>query len=60
MEVLWLNDNKLTAINGLDNNIRIRQLYAHVGGAHTAMLSSSVPRPSSGAAFTFPQYLMCA
>jgi Leucine-rich repeat (LRR) protein len=30
LEVLWLNDNKLTAITGLDSNVRIKQLYAHV------------------------------
>lgn len=30
LEVLWINDNKLVAINNLDSNIRIKQLYAHV------------------------------
>ncbi|WIA28063.1 hypothetical protein OEZ86_010648 [Tetradesmus obliquus] len=29
LEVLWLNDNKLTAITGLNSNMRIKQLYAH-------------------------------
>ena len=33
LEVLWINDNKLVAINNLDNNTRIKQLYAHVSGA---------------------------
>jgi hypothetical protein len=32
LEVLWVNDNKLTAITGLDSNVRIKQLYAHVSG----------------------------
>eukprot|EP00878_Enallax_costatus_P030466 GHUV01033172.1.p1 GENE.GHUV01033172.1~~GHUV01033172.1.p1 ORF type:complete len:325 (+),score=76.76 GHUV01033172.1:262-1236(+) len=29
LEVLWINDNKLVAINNLDTNTRIKQLYAH-------------------------------
>jgi len=29
LEVLWLHDNKLSCLNNLDHNIRIRQLYAH-------------------------------
>jgi Leucine-rich repeat (LRR) protein len=33
LEVLWVNDNKLTAITGLDSNVRIKQLYAHVSGS---------------------------
>mmetsp|Transcript_2261 Transcript_2261/g.7533 ORF Transcript_2261/g.7533 Transcript_2261/m.7533 type:complete len:568 (-) Transcript_2261:158-1861(-) len=29
LEVLWINDNKLTSIDALDNNFRIKKLYAH-------------------------------
>jgi Leucine-rich repeat (LRR) protein len=29
LEVLWLNDNKLVSIEGLDKNIRIKELYLH-------------------------------
>jgi hypothetical protein len=32
LEVLWVNDNKLAAITGLDSNVRVKQLYAHVSG----------------------------
>lgn len=31
LEALWLNNNKLTKINNLDANIRIKALYAQVG-----------------------------
>ena len=29
LEILWLNDNRLTRIAGLDANLRIRRLYVH-------------------------------
>ena len=29
LEVLWLNDNNLTKIKGLDSNFRIKELYIH-------------------------------
>eukprot|EP00877_Chromochloris_zofingiensis_P013649 jgi/Chrzof1/8538/Cz03g14240.t1 len=29
LEVLWVNDNQLQAITNLDNNIRMKELYAH-------------------------------
>jgi hypothetical protein len=30
LEVLFVNGNQLSAISGLDNNFRLRELYAHV------------------------------
>ena len=29
LDTLWLNDNKLKSIAGLENNFRIRHLYLH-------------------------------
>lgn len=29
LEVLWLNDNNLKSLQGLDKNIRIKELYLH-------------------------------
>ena len=29
LEVLWLNDNNLRSVEGLDHNIRIKELYLH-------------------------------
>lgn len=29
LEVLWLNDNNLRSVEGLDNNFRIKELYLH-------------------------------
>lgn len=29
LEVLWINDNKLKSIHGLDKNFRLKELYAH-------------------------------
>ena len=29
IEALWLNDNQLTEINGLDTNVQIKALYLH-------------------------------
>lgn len=29
LEVLWLNNNKLTEIKGLDSNFRIKSLFVH-------------------------------
>lgn len=40
LEVLWLNDNKLTAITGLNSNMRIKQLYAHVSCTRVLMRHS--------------------
>jgi len=29
LDTLWLNNNRLTAITGLDANFRLRRIYAH-------------------------------
>lgn len=29
LEVLWINDNRLRFIDGLEHNFRIKELYAH-------------------------------
>ena len=29
LEVLWLNDNNLKSVEGLDSNVRIKELYLH-------------------------------
>lgn len=30
LQVLWVHDNQLTSLDGLDANTRLRQLYVHV------------------------------
>lgn len=32
LQVLWLHDNQLTCLDGLDSNTRLQQLYVHVSG----------------------------
>jgi hypothetical protein len=29
LDTVWLNDNRLTALTGLDANFRLRRVYAH-------------------------------
>ena len=43
LEVLWLNDNKLRKLNGLEKNFRLRALHAHNNQLST-LKDSSVSR----------------
>lgn len=42
LEVVWLNDNKLKEVQGLDTNFRIKELYLHDN--HLKTLSGSIPK----------------
>lgn len=41
LEVLWLNDNNLSSVEGLNNNFRIKELYLHNNRIKT--LKGSLP-----------------
>lgn len=39
LEILWLNDNELTAVTGLEENFRIKELYLHNNKANAGKLT---------------------
>ena len=36
LQRLWLNDNRLRAVMGLEANIRLKELYVQVGGGQAS------------------------